>query len=89
MAHDREVGGIRCLEVLDHLADYLEGDLDEATVARVDAHLSGCQWCARFGGSYRTTVGDVQRLLAKPAVAPEVTKRLRDRLHRDAQHATD
>jgi hypothetical protein len=50
MAHDREVAGLRCTQVLAHLSDYLDGELDPQTRAQVEAHVQGCDWCERFGG---------------------------------------
>ncbi len=52
MAHDRIVAGIRCLEVLERLEDYVSGDLEEDLRHQVDRHLAGCDWCERFGGEY-------------------------------------
>lgn len=81
MAHDREVGGIRCTEVLERLSDYVEGDVEAAVKARIDTHLKGCDWCERFGGSYAQTVGHLRELLATPGPLDEVVQeRLRGRL---------
>lgn len=33
---EREVGGLRCSDVLARLSDYVDGDLGEADVAMVD-----------------------------------------------------
>ncbi len=71
MSHDlqidlqREVGGLRCVDVLERLPDYLEGALESADVAKVEAHLSGCSNCARFGGLYGRAVAGM-RALARP-----------------------
>ncbi len=85
VAHDREVGGIRCLEVLDHLADLLDGRLDAATREQIEAHLRDCNWCERFGGAYASTVADIRKLLADPepldeAVQERLSRRLREAL---------
>ena len=81
MAHDREIGGMWCREVLDHLPDYLDGEVDDETKARIEAHLHGCDWCERFGGQYAQTVGELRSLLATPApVDVPMAKRLRARL---------
>lgn len=85
MAHDREVAGIRCSEVLEHLSEYLDGELDAEAVARIEAHLSGCDWCERFGKQFSTTVGELRRHLSEPAALdPEVAARLRERLDRES-----
>ena len=52
----REVGGLRCDAVLAALSDYIDGDLDEATRARMAAHLEGCPDCERFGASFAAMV---------------------------------
>jgi len=81
MAHDREVGGIRCLQVLDHLADYVDGDVDAELQGRIEAHLAGCDWCERFGGSYAGTMAELRRVLAAPEpLSRPVQARLQDRL---------
>lgn len=80
---DREVGGIRCREVLERLSDYMDGDLPVEEVRRVDAHLRGCDRCERFGGAFGETVGLLRRELAEAApLAEGVEARLRARLAR-------
>ena len=81
MPHDRDVAGIRCLEVLEVLSDYVDGELDRSTRARVDAQLAGCDWCERFGGRFAGVVGELRRHLAPaPPLGPELAARLRARL---------
>lgn len=77
MAHDREVAGIRCGEVLEILPDYLEGTLDPDRLEQVQAHLKGCDWCERFGGAYAGAVGALRRELG---AAPPLTAGQRGRL---------
>ncbi len=85
MAHDREVAGIRCSQVLEHLSDYLDGELDAGTVGRIEAHLAGCDWCERFGQQFSTTVGELRRHLSEPAALdPGVAARLRAHLDRES-----
>lgn len=61
----REIAGLRCTDVLEHLRAYIDGDLDSATRARVDEHLAGCTWCSQFGGRYAELVGDLGALDAQ------------------------
>lgn len=56
MGHDREVGGIRCMQVLAHLDTYLDGELSPEQLAQVQAHVAGCDWCAQFGSRYASVV---------------------------------
>ncbi|MEQ1568762.1 MAG: zf-HC2 domain-containing protein [Myxococcota bacterium] len=74
----RLVAGLWCGEVLERLPDLVDGALTPEDRASVDAHLAGCDWCARFGGSY---IG-VVRAVARPAApAPVgVAERLRAKL---------
>lgn len=68
MDHDLEnellrvVGGLRCVDVLEHLPDYLDGSLGAAERVSVDEHLAGCDNCARFGGLYGRAVGALRGL---------------------------
>ena len=56
MAYDREVGGIRCSEVLGVLDDYIDGELSLDVREKVNIHLAGCNWCEQFGGQYVGTI---------------------------------
>ena len=81
MAHDREVAGIRCTQVLEVLSDYVDDDLSAEERARVEAHLRGCDWCASFGGAFAEVVTAIQASLGDEAPpSPEVRARLRARL---------
>jgi len=73
----RLVGGLWCGDVLAGLPDYLEGRLEAPTLAAVEAHIAGCDWCARFGGAYASVVGALTEQLAEPEpVGREVADRL-------------
>lgn len=63
MARDREIAGIRCMEVLEVLDDYLDDTLDEQTRGRVESHLTECNWCATFGGRYAETIRQLRKRL--------------------------
>jgi len=80
----REVGGLWCDEVLGRLPDYVGQTLDQDQRAAVDAHLQGCDWCARFGGRYAATIQQLQQALAAPpAVSEALRGRLRARLEQE------
>lgn len=64
---DRLVAGLRCRDVLADLSEFLDGNLGAERVAAIQAHLSGCDTCARFGGN----VGEiVAALRSEGARAP-------------------
>lgn len=71
MAHDRDVAGIRCFEVLALLSDYLDDELGGERRRTVDAHLAGCDWCARFGGEVGETVRKLRAELSEPDPMPD------------------
>jgi anti-sigma factor RsiW len=88
MAHDREVAGIRCTQVLSLLSDYVDGDIADTDRRRVEAHLRGCDWCARFGGQFSDTVVGLREQLRDPAPLDRgAAQRLAQRLgiHREGQ----
>ncbi len=70
MKGEREVAGLRCSEVLADLGDYLDGELSPSRKATIDAHLSGCDICERFGGEYAGVVRAL-KASASPALDDE------------------
>lgn len=66
---------IRCREIVDLLADYLDGSLASETARSLEAHLEGCAPCIAFVNTYRGTVDAVRRLHDT-----EIPPELRDRL---------
>jgi anti-sigma factor (TIGR02949 family) len=79
MTAERVVAGLRCTEVLALLVDYLDGELSPADARQLEAHVAGCDQCARFGGRYAGVVRGLQEQLAED-VPPEVVTRLTARL---------
>lgn len=51
-----DAADIRCRELVELVTAYLEGDLDEATAARVRAHLDVCPPCVAYVEQMRRTV---------------------------------
>lgn len=58
---ETSAGGLRCSEVLAHLSDYLDGDLDRDERERVESHLLGCPNCERFGDNFGSMVVSLRR----------------------------
>jgi anti-sigma factor RsiW len=82
--HERYVAGLWCHQVLEALPDYLDDLLPPDTRRAAEAHLAGCDWCARFGGEYAGVVKALRQRLAPPAPAPsDVARRLAERLARE------
>lgn len=81
MRTPRHIGGLDCMEVLAQLSAYLEGDLSPVDRGRVEAHVSACDVCARFGGQFAEAVARLRAQMGPPAAVPEdVQERLRRRL---------
>lgn len=53
--------GLVCADGVGLLMDYLDGALDAATRAGLDAHVAGCPRCRAFVRSYRATPDIVRR----------------------------
>jgi anti-sigma factor RsiW len=47
---------ITCQEVVELVTDYLEGVLDPATCAELEAHLATCEGCATYLDQMRRTI---------------------------------
>jgi anti-sigma factor RsiW len=47
---------IDCADVVELVTDYLEGVLDDATVAEIDAHLALCDGCSTYLAQMRETI---------------------------------
>jgi hypothetical protein len=71
MTEECNVGGLKCSEVLEHLSEFVDGELDEATVNRVRLHLAGCANCEQFGGRFAKMVSEFRRQLGVAQPAPE------------------
>lgn len=76
-ARQQQVAGVWCSEVLERLPDLVDGALSAEETARIRAHVAGCAWCERFGGTYAALV----RAL-RDSPEPEPPEGLSDRLQR-------
>lgn len=81
---NRMVAGIRCIEVLELLSDYLDEEVSQTDRDRIEAHLRGCDQCERFGGRMSSIVKSLRETLREPEPLDEgVARRLQDRLTRE------
>lgn len=79
---ERLAGGLTCSQVLADLSGYLDGELDAARRASVEAHVSDCQNCARFGAGFSGLLGLMRTQLAAPEAVPaDVAARLQQILN--------
>ncbi len=78
---DTIVAGLRCREVLADLSEYVDGQLDTGRLVALQAHLAGCDRCARFGGHVMNLLASLRAGLAEPiALDDDSARRLRDRV---------
>jgi anti-sigma factor RsiW len=82
MQGEQRVASLLCSEVLADLSDYLDGGLAPAARADIEAHVRGCDACARFGGRFAETVARLRRSLLDEPVPDDVLARVRARLGR-------
>jgi predicted anti-sigma-YlaC factor YlaD len=80
MIDEKTVGGLRCGEVLALLSEYLDGSLDRASRAAIEAHLASCSECERFGGTVAQSLRALRKQRSLFADSPSVLDRLRSRL---------
>ncbi|MCA1733657.1 MAG: zf-HC2 domain-containing protein [Acidobacteria bacterium] len=84
MKGEREVGGVRCGEVLAVLSDFVDGTIERGMRSRVEEHLRGCDACERFGGVFAETVRALREGLAAPDALDQAA---RERLRRLTESA--
>jgi predicted anti-sigma-YlaC factor YlaD len=71
--------GIDCIDIVNMLGDYLDGDLSPETAHRCQHHFSECSYCRRLFEEYCTTISVASELRDIPPPA-DVRTRLRSRL---------
>lgn len=71
MAHDQQLGGLWCHEILEGLSDYLADQLPPAQAAQVELHLTQCRHCTQFGAEFSKILTGLQTLAEPPALSPE------------------
>ena len=72
---------MKCREMLKHLCDYLDRDLDPSICRHIDSHMKGCKPCGAFISTLRKTVGVLKRQ-PRAALSVGLRSRLRRRLSR-------
>lgn len=72
---------LRCRDIVDLLAQYLDRELDALTARALDRHLADCRPCTAFVRTYRSTVRTTRRL-REEELPPQLRERLATFLHR-------
>jgi anti-sigma factor (TIGR02949 family) len=76
-----EGAAVQCREIVDFLADYLEGSLPPDTARALETHLEGCPPCIAFVNTYRGTI-NAARKIRQVEIPPELRDRLLSFLRR-------
>jgi len=61
-AGSQEGVGVDCAQVVELITEYLEGHLDPAMTAEVEAHLAECEGCQVYLEQMRQTIGSLGRV---------------------------
>lgn len=61
----------RCRETRSAMSDYLDGELDQETAARVERHVRWCPNCGRMFANLSRTIGGLRALRDCPTPADE------------------
>jgi len=76
-----EHGGPECRKLLERLSEYIDGELDTAACAEVEAHTAGCGRCEEFIESLRRTVGLLHRV-PRPEIPDQIKKEITEAVAR-------
>jgi anti-sigma factor (TIGR02949 family) len=66
---------MRCEEVIEHLLDYLDGEINEVKRAQIDHHLEECRGCfsrAEFETALRKRIGQAGERQAPPTLEARI-----------------
>jgi anti-sigma factor RsiW len=69
---------LRCVDLVDEISAYLDGELDEVERARIERHLEGCPGCQAAIDQFQTVIRLGSRLSA--ADVAKIDPLIRDRL---------
>ena len=68
-----------CMRTHRLLFEYAQGELDETTRRKLDAHLADCPGCLKFVESYRQTIATTRQCCRHPVeIPPELQRKLED-----------
>jgi anti-sigma factor RsiW len=69
---------LRCIEFVDEVSAYLDGQVDDAERARIERHLETCPGCQAAIDQFQTVIRLAGRL--SPADVARIDPLIRDRL---------
>lgn len=76
--HHEHHASPHCQELLGHLSDYIDGELEAALCAEIEAHLSGCHDCQVLVDTTKKTVALYRRRESEieTELSPDISTRL-------------
>ena len=72
-----------CLEVLHHVWDYLDGQLNEETTERLRAHMAECRQCFEYKSFQENFLDAVHTLQDRPGAPSELRSRVLEGLRHE------
>jgi anti-sigma factor RsiW len=69
---------LRCIELVDEISAYIDGEVDDAKRSRIERHLEGCLGCQAAVDQFETIKRVAGRL--SPADVASIDPLIRDRL---------
>jgi anti-sigma factor RsiW len=79
MSDDRSAADdMRCIDFVEAISPYLDGDVDDERRRRMDAHLLGCMGCRAAIDQFQTVIALTGRL--SPEDVADIDPLTRDRL---------
>jgi anti-sigma factor (TIGR02949 family) len=76
-----------CAEIVKLLSDYIDGEMDDVTRARLEQHLQDCPPCDEFLDEFRNSVKLVNQI-KKETIPQEMKRRLHDFLNTEIARRT-
>lgn len=74
---------MKCPQVVEHLEDYLDGELTAASRQSVDEHLTGCPDCRRLLQARRSLLAEARRLAVEAQPARDLWPAIAARIEPD------
>ena len=71
-----------CIEVREMSSDFIDGELDDASVERVSSHISRCGPCNAFINTLRSTI-EMLRSSPKRQAPDDLQRRIRQRIQQE------
>ena len=69
-----------CVEVFEHLSEYLDGELTPADCAHIEEHIRDCPPCVAFLESLRSCIRASHSLLAEQPASQPLPDAVREKL---------